>query len=207
MKRLLICFLVLLASAVHTTAQTFHADSLRQGDLLFAYDLRNNAITDVTEGKDNLPIDHVGIAVRQDSAWQVLEAVHKGVRLTPLAEFCHNFSAKDGTPLVVIGRVTGDIDIEASIGRAMKHIGKPYDFYFMPDDKEMYCSELVQKSYVDHEGRLIFKSIPMSFHNRKGKITRYWKRYYRRAGLSVPEGKDGSNPGDLSRSPRVRIIR
>jgi hypothetical protein len=46
----------------------------------------------------------------------------------------------------------------------------------------------------------------MSFHDNSGEITNFWKEYYRKAGKEVPEGAPGSNPGDLSRNPKVKII-
>jgi hypothetical protein len=64
----------------------------------------------------------------------------------------------------------------------------------------------VLKNYLDAEGQLVFKPIPMSFHDKTGKVTRFWKDYYARKGLQVPEGCPGSNPGDLSRSPKLRFL-
>ena len=199
-------FLFLLTLDITVKAQqAFIPDSLREGDLLFVYAEKGNAITKVTQGINGNTIDHVGIVVRKDREWEVLEAIHKGVVLTPLSVFISKNTPPHCNPPILHGRITGDIDISASIRNAMVYLGKPYDFYFMPDDKEIYCSELVQKSYVDHHGHLIFQPVPMSFHDRKGHILRYWKKYYRRNGMTVPEGKPGSNPGELSRNDRVRI--
>ncbi|MGI6222433.1 MAG: YiiX/YebB-like N1pC/P60 family cysteine hydrolase [Prevotella sp.] len=201
------CFLLLpflVPMGVH--AQTFNVDSIKEGDLLFAYVDDSNAITSVTQGIGDMAIDHVGILAGKPGQWTVIEAVHKGVQEIPLDSFiCHHIG-KSGHPNIIIGRVATPIDIPASIERARKQLGKPYDFNFMPDDKEFYCSELVQKSYVDGQGNLIFHPIPMSFHDKNGNITLYWQEYYARQGLEVPEGKDGSNPGDLSRNPVLKII-
>ena len=198
--------LLMLVVPMRIHAQTFNADSIREGDLFFAYADDSNAITTVTQGVGNMAIDHVAILAGSPNQWTVIEAVHKGVQEIPLDSFlCHNMG-KSGQPNVLIGRVTCPLDIPSSINRARKQIGKPYDFNFMPDDKEFYCSELVQKSYVDKQGNLIFHPIPMSFHDKNGNITPYWHEYYAKQGLEVPEGKDGSNPGDLSRNAFVRII-
>ena len=201
-------FLFLLAFDLAAKAQpTFNPDSLRESDLLFAYVPKGNAITKVTQGIYGTTIDHVGIVIRKDKRWQILEAIHRGVVITPLDSFINRNTTANCPPSIIQGRVTGDVDIPSSIRNAMHDIGRPYDFYFMPDDREIYCSELVQKNYVDHSGHLIFQPIPMSFHDRKGHILHYWKKYYQKAGLSVPEGKPGSNPGELTRSSRIRIIK
>lgn len=201
----LVLFFIFLTPTVGTQA-AFNPDSLREGDLVFVCENKNNAITKVTCGIHDATIDHVGIVIWKDRQWEVLEAIHRGVVLTSLDQLIsrHTFSGTNSS--ILYGRVTGDVDIPASIRRAMSYLGRPYDFYFMPDDKEIYCSELVQKSYVDHSGHLIFHSIPMSFHNHKGHILHYWKRYYQKAGMTVPEGMPGSNPGDLSRNKRVIIL-
>ena len=74
------------------------------------------------------------------------------------------------------------------------------------DDSAFYCSELVQKCYLDADGHEIFPAIPMSFHDKTGIVTPFWKDYYARRGLEVPEGEPGSNPGDLSRSRHLSIL-
>ncbi|MGI6232526.1 MAG: YiiX/YebB-like N1pC/P60 family cysteine hydrolase [Prevotella sp.] len=208
MKRTCFSLFLILVSVLALSAQDFAVDSLHSGDLLFVYSTEPNAITEVTEGWEGAAVDHVGIAVRDSGETgnlTVLEAVHKGVVFTPLDSFLlHN--SHEGVPTVLVGRVTCSVDIPASIANAARQLGKPYDFYFMPDDKAFYCSELVQKSYVDVSGHRIFNPIPMSFHDRSGKIISYWKDYYSRAGLTVPEGADGSNPGDLSRNGKVKIL-
>ncbi|MCH3985064.1 MAG: hypothetical protein LKK50_00995 [Prevotella sp.] len=206
MKRLFFLFLTITFTLAIQAQRPFSTDSLKEGDLLFVCHPQGNAITKVTQGIHGAAIDHVGIAVRRGVKWEVLEAIHQGVVLTPLEKFIRKNTAPSAPYSSILrGRVTGDVDISTSIRKAMSYLGRPYDFYFMPDDKEIYCSELVQKSYVDHSGHLIFPPVPMSFHNRRGQILPYWKNYYRKKGMPVPEGKPGSNPGELSRNGRVRI--
>ena len=107
---------------------------------------------------------------------------------------------------MVVGRIDVPFDSIQSLKNALSHLGKPYDYYYLPDDKEIYCSELVQKAFIDIEGKPVFHTIPMSFHTPDGKILPYWTDYYRRAGKTVPEGAPGTNPGQLSRSRRLIIL-
>ena len=175
-------------------------NKLTEGDLLFCVAENGNNITDVTQGSDGQKIDHVAIAHRQEGRWYALEAVHRGVCLTPMDSFLVRRS------FVIHAQLRDTVGVGVSVRRALRFLGRPYDFNFMPDDSAFYCSELVQKCYRDCKGRLIFQPIPMSFHDKTGKVTAYWKDYYARQGLRVPEGEPGSNPGDLSRNKAVRIL-
>lgn len=176
-------------------------DFLREGDLLFCVSAGGNQITDVTNGIDGHRIDHVAIVHYQKDGPYALEATHRGVCLTPMDSL---LSQRDS--LVLVARLRDTVGVAASVQRALQYLGRPYDFLFMPDDSAVYCSELVQKTYRDRTGRLVFDPIPMSFHDATGEVTPYWKAYYARRGMEVPEGWPGSNPGDLSRSAKVRII-
>lgn len=173
---------------------------LKEGDLLFCVSPEDNPTTDVTQGVEEQKIDHVAIFHRQGEDSFALEAVFSGVRLTPIDTFLkHN-------PHVLIGRLRDTANVSTSVLNAMQYLGRPYDFNFDSSDSAIYCSELVQKSYKDQKGRLIFEPIPMSFHDKNGKITPYWKEHYARQNLEVPEGEPGSNPGDLSRNKKIEIL-
>ena len=51
----------------------------------------------------------------------------------------------------------------------------------------------------------MFDPIPMSFHDETGNITDYWRDFYARQGMDVPEGRDGTNPGEMSRRKIIKI--
>jgi hypothetical protein len=193
-------FCLFFAASLQGVAQNMAAQ-LQEGDLLFCVSAQGNNITQVTQGVDDLAIDHVGIVhLRRDSVF-VLEAIHQGVVLTPIDSF---LVRRDS--LVIATRLADTTGVASSVQRALQYLGRPYDFLFMPSNDAFYCSELVQKNYLDAEGQLVFKPIPMSFHDKTGKVTQFWKDYYARQGLQVPEGESGSNPGDLSRSPKLRFL-
>jgi hypothetical protein len=150
-----------------------------------------NAITDVTSGM----IDHVAVYLGNDS---VVEAVGRGVVITPLD------SLRKQKGHYVIGRVS-NLNAKASTEQALSFVGRSYDWLYLPDNDDIYCSELVQLSMVDRRGRLVFATIPMSFHDATGQITPYWRQFYAERGMEVPEGWPGSNPGELSRRPNVKM--
>lgn len=193
---------------------------LRGGDLLFVVNGQGNNITDVTDGVDGLGIDH--IAVFSDG--NVIEAIPKyGVVENPLDSFLVRLSDRES---VLVGRIEG-LDVEESVTNARKFLGKPYDDIFMPSDSAIYCSELVQKSFVFKDvlkerdqnvkevdskatgsgtKHFVFGTIPMSFHDSTGNVTEFWTKFYSARGLAVPEGEPGTNPGQLSRDPNVKIL-
>ena len=165
--------------------------TLKTGDLLFHVAESGNAITDVTPGM----IDHVAIYLGNDSA---VEAVGRGVVITPLD------SLRQQKGHYMIGRVSY-LNAKASIEQALSYVGRSYDWLYLPDNDDIYCSELVLLSYTDREGKQLFAPIPMSFHNASGRITDYWKEFYARHQMEVPEGLPGSNPAELSQRPIVHI--
>ncbi len=195
-----VCLSLLLSSAMSVVAQ-HKASQLQEGDLLFCVSAQSNPITQVTQGAAGQAIDHVGIVHLCNDTVYVLEAIHRGVVLTPINHF---LSRRDS--LVIATRLVDTVGVSCSVERALQYIGRPYDFMFMPSDSAFYCSELVQKNYLDAHNQPVFQSIPMSFHDKTGKVTQYWKDYYARRGMQVPEGEPGSNPGDLSRSPKLRFL-
>ena len=202
MKRhLLNC--ILLCVALMGYAQHYSLP-LKEGDLLFYTSETGNAITDVTSGFEGKRIDHVSIFTQVNNKPYILEATHTGVVMQPIDSTFERLNRRKEH--IYIGRIQEEWNVKASISKAKSYIGRPYDFYFEPNDSAIYCSELVQLSYEDLKGHLLFTPIPMSFHDNSGEITNFWKEYYRKAGKEVPEGAPGSNPGDLSRNPKVKII-
>ena len=196
---ILLCMLCTLSIGAQQMKK-INRTNLCEGDLLFCAKEASNPITEVTQGVSGMKIDHVAIVHKQVNKTYALEAIHKGVTLTPI----DSFMARRET--VVAARRCDTLGVAQSVERALSFLGRPYDFNFMPSDSAFYCSELVQKNYRYSDGQLVFKPIAMSFHDKTGKITDYWKEYYGRQGLTVPEGEPGSNPGDLSRSRAIQIL-
>lgn len=186
-------FLLFLASGCTNSFKRGETSDLLPGDLLFHVVSEGNAITEVTPGM----IDHVAILISADS---VFEAVpHGGVQITPV----DSLKAQEGHWLQA--RVD-NADVVQSIANARRYLGLPYDSLYLADNDAIYCSELVQFAYVDRQGRRLFQPIPMSFHDDSGMILPYWIDFYRRNGMTVPEGQPGTNPGELSQRPAVRIL-
>ncbi|MBR5689920.1 MAG: hypothetical protein IKX17_05695, partial [Prevotella sp.] len=97
-------------------------------------------------------------------------------------------------------------DRRKSLENARLFLGQAYDTLYLPDNDAIYCSELVQLSFVDGHGRPIFQPVPMTFRDSTGQIPSHWQELYRRNGLAVPEGLPGSNPAELSQRKIVKIV-
>ena len=202
---ILLCVALIGYAQQPTYSQSIHtAEQLQEGDLLFYASATDNPITDVTNGFQGTLISHVSIVVKNQGKPYILEATHEGVIFQPIDRTFNRLNRRKEH--IYVGRIHSKWDIKTSIDKAKRYIGKPYDFYFEPNDSAIYCSELVQLCYQDKQGHLLFEPIPMSFHDKTGKITNYWKEYYHKVGKEVPEGAPGSNPGDLSRNQKVKII-
>jgi uncharacterized protein YycO len=98
-------------------------------------------------------------------------------------------------------RLNVPFDTAAVIARAKSFLGQPYDDSFLPNNGQMYCSELVYEAYLDAAGNHLFKNQPMNFRDKRGKMPRYWKKHFRKLGIAIPEGVPGTNPSDMSKSP------
>ena len=200
MKHLIL--ILLLACALSVDAQ----QQVLEGDLLFAYSSTSGkAISDATvHDSTALPIYHVAIATWVDGKPYALEAIDEGVVLTPYDKFCERTMSKGG---LLVGRLKDRSGVDQSVSNAMEHLGKPYDDLYMIDTQEIYCSELVQLSYVNGKGQRLFPLINMSFHDANGRILDYWREHYAKHGMAVPEGALGTNPAQIASDPAVEIIK
>ncbi len=190
-------------------------DELLNGDLLFSVVSQSRdgvaaAIVDVTEGIDLLRVSHVAIVCHDDdgNVYALEASSQHGVWLTPIDSFLvHNDRTADGRPMVLAGRLKDRSTAAASVERAKTYMGRPYDFQFLEGDSALYCSELVHYAYLRSDGSYIFPQVPMSFHDATGKVTEFWKEYYKPWHMAVPEGCPGTNPGGISSSSEIKIIR
>jgi len=117
--------------------------SFQDGDIIFqkSKSSQSKAIKEVT-GSD---WTHMGILFKQSNHWVVYEAVQP-VKITPLKDFIkrgrkHEYVVKR-LRSGLTKRQKDRLKLEAS-----KYLGSPYDLFFEPSDKAIYCSELVWKAY------------------------------------------------------------
>lgn len=172
--------------------------TLQSGDLLF---YRNQGWSDMEKAISASTGEYVHVAlVEVDSAkrqWIIEASSDSGVQRRPMKSFEGDFD---------IYRLKVPFDTAAVLARAKSFVGQPYDYAFLPQNGALYCSELVYECYLDSAGHHLFEARPMNWRDSKGKLPKYWKRHFRKLKMPVPEGVPGTNPTDMSRSPRlVRI--
>jgi len=205
MKKALLLSLVLL-----TAFACVRKPVLQNGDLVFVglplgYDAESGtidaAISSSTGQEGVMNLIHVAIAeVQADSVWIIDATIAHGVDRHPLDTFFKDFTLPDGSyPEFIVKRVKG-VDVDEAVERAKSFCGRAYDIRFLPDNDDLYCSELVQKSYLNASGGQVFESEPMNFAAPDGTMPPYWDWLFSQLGMEVPQGLPGTNPQRMAES-------
>lgn len=188
-------------------------NTLRNGDLIFVglpMDYKSDstsmdaAISAATGGEGTLNLIHVAIVeVNKDSVWIIDATLGHGVDRHPLDTFLKDFTLKDGSlPTFIVKRVKG-VDVNKAVERAKTFCGRKYDYRFLPDNEELYCSELVQDSFLDRDGFPVFLSAPMNWLAPDGTMPPYWVYLFGLMGMEVPQDVLGTNPQNMSMAPNL----
>ncbi|RZS98697.1 permuted papain-like amidase YaeF/Yiix C92 family enzyme [Cecembia calidifontis] len=187
------------------TCQEKEVFSWKEGDILFQDgDCGDfcDAIRKVTQGYQGMDFSHNGLLIKEGKDWMVLEALGKGVVLTPLDDFLNRHRDASGRPKVMVGRVKENYQrlIPEAIKEGKKHLGKPYDLFFDFENDAFYCSELIHVAFkAANDGKDVFSPQPMTYKDPEtGLLFPIWEKYFEDLGVEVPEGKPGLNPGGMS---------
>ncbi len=206
MKQILIFMsTIFFASCLENNTIEDITQKINHGDLIFQLTKgsMSNDILEATARQGNLPFSHVGIIYR-DSAenFMVIEATHPKVCMTNLEDFINK------SQCVAIGRVKTltEEEILQSVLNAKSKIGLNYDDYFLKDNNEYYCSELVEDCYRNCLNQKVMESYPMTFKNEKGEFPKGWINHFKRINMEIPEGELGTNPTRMAQDSSVEII-
>ncbi len=201
-------YLFLSSLFLYTSCAEKKADeALREGDLIFQEldcGPMCTAIETVTEGVNGRDFSHCAMVIEEHDSLKVIEAIGAGVQITSMSDFLQRSNK------VLAARLkTSDKGV---ISRAVKYsktlLGKPYDYVFLLNNDQYYCSELLYESFkVANHGKPVFELEPMTFVDPKTK-TYYpvWVDYYHALHIRIPEGKPGLNPGSISRSEKLELL-
>lgn len=182
------------------------------GDLIFSQIGSDaNAISAVTRGYRGARLNHMGVILRNNFGWFVLEAFPPEVRVTQLEVFLRRSeSPGDARRRFIVGRLLPAhrhlITQAVEYGLGMRNV--PYDQLYLTDPEALYCSELVVDMFRSANGKKeFFVERPMSFRDlNTGQVLPAWIEYYERFGMKVPDREPGSNPGDISSDVRLVIV-
>ena len=201
-----------LLGAVLFFASCGREDSLKSGDLVFVkipmdYNLdeasMERAIGQATSAEKEMNVIHVAILELEDGQEWIIDAtIRHNVDRHPLDTFLKDFTLRDGSlPEFEVKRLK-DKSLqklsEQFVLNAKQYLGQEYDLYFKADNGKMYCSELVQNSYLRPDGSFIFPSLAMNFRDEDGSMPVYWEQLFKRLGEAIPQGEDGTNPKQMS---------
>lgn len=181
---------------------------LKEGDLLFQ-DLdcgsMCDAIETVTEGVNGMDFSHCAMVIRNNDSLKVIEAIGEGVVITPLKEFIKRSSKIQAARLK--GRDEALLKRACRYAKALK--GKAYDEVFLLNNDQYYCSELLYEAFKSaNYGKEVFGLEPMTFKDPSThEFYPVWVDYYKQFKCPIPEGKPGLNPGSISRSKRLKLVK
>lgn len=189
--------------------------NLHRGDLLFQ-DLNCgefcDSIDSVTYGYGSSYVSHVALVINSnESQPQVIEAISKGVTITPLNTFLARSHDENGNPRVMVGRLNEHYQplIESALNYSQQQIAKSYNASFIAaNGNAFYCSELVDLAFESaNHGMRIFHLNKMDFTDGKStQISPLWQKYYQALQVAAPQGYPGTNPGMMSRESFISII-
>lgn len=182
--------------------------SLQNGDLLFVTAKQeglSGAINNVTQREEKANFDHIGIVEKSGTNIFVLHAAPKGgSQKQKLNDFLKN--AKSQNQTIVQYRLKKEFQktIPKALVNANSMLGKPYNFNYILDEQSYYCSDFIERIF---RADSIFVLEPMTFKDPStGETNAFWKSFYEKKGLQVPEGELGCNPNGLAASPKLERL-
>lgn len=166
----------------------------------------DDAIAESTCG-DGLNVTHVGILEVADDSVFVIDATPKyGVCRRSLDSFRAECAEDSSSAGEIVMRLQNLMNASDVLARAKSYLGRKYDFAYLPDNEDIYCSELVQFSFLDENGAPVFKGHPMNFRGPDGNIPEFWIKLFEGLGMPVPEGIEGTNPHDMLGSDCLQYV-
>ena len=170
-----------------------------------------DAIEKVTTGFNGKKFSHLGLVSYINDTAYIIEAIGKDVHLTPLELFINRSKDEKANPKISIGRLKPEFInlIPAALKFALSKLGVQYDDEFIYGNQKYYCSELIYDAYkYANNGKPFFQLEPMTFKDPdSGEIFPAWKKYYQDLKTEIPESQPGCNPGSISRSDKLSIVK
>lgn len=170
------------------------------GDIIFQ-SLPKNKLVDAIEGVTESAVSHCGIVGKEDGKWVVYEAFRGGVQNTPLSTYL--FRGRNYGYAVYRLKPKYQVHIPETMRCVKTYLGKPYDIRYQMDDDQIYCSELIYKSYQtasygDALGELVrFGSLNWQPHEN---VIKYFE------GGPVPLDREMITPVDLSKASQLEKV-
>ncbi|WP_293915239.1 MULTISPECIES: YiiX/YebB-like N1pC/P60 family cysteine hydrolase [unclassified Sphingobacterium] len=211
MKKLLATFclfLTLTLSFAQKKDTEITLRDIKSGDLIFVgaqqQDL-SGAINRVTQKSESASFDHIGIIeMTKDYVFVLHASSTKGSVRQEIRQFYEE--QQDGGNALILYRLKDPFisSIPAALKTAGTMLGKPYNRSYIMNDSCYYCSDFIYRAFEKNQ---IFSLAPMTFINPEtGKTDDFWKTFYKKQNLEVPEGKPGCNPNGMAASEKLNRL-
>lgn len=173
------------------------AVELAEGDLVYIA-LKGAAGGAISDSSGSVA-SHIGIVTLHPDGPRVIHSYGR-VREEPLARFL----AKGTGPHAVNRFAYPDhATRDAVVEGARRFLGWPYDRKYRIDNRELYCSELVYRAFLDGAGLVPVALTPMDFRPDLPEVWAFWVRFFQG---DVPQGEPGIAPGDYLESPDFTLV-
>ena len=189
-------------------SETYRGLTIRTGDLLFIGAQSENlsgAINRVTQRRDDISFDHVGIIELSNGKPYLIHASSKkGSVREPLDSIVTEKSEYRQLFTIYRPDALYQDSIPKAIQKAHALLGKPYNWSYKLNDNSYYCSDFVERAFR-HMG--FFTLEPMTFKNPKtGEFDPFWEAFYADLGMQIPEGELGCNPNGMASNSAIHRI-
>ena len=194
--------ILMMWTMIHLVSLGYAQQYLKNGDIIFVADNQSafaQSINSATNKEHGYNYNHVALLQIQDNDSFVWHATTKyGVVKQSFESFklLHPMSNIDIYRLEDLSKLS-DAEINQLFSSNAKHLGKGYNYSFIPNDTSYYCSEFVLELMGSF---LRYNLIPMNFKDLKtGIMPTFWIEYYQKLGIQIPQDILGSNPNDLAK--------
>ncbi|MGJ1263297.1 YiiX/YebB-like N1pC/P60 family cysteine hydrolase [Sphingobacterium spiritivorum] len=181
---------------------------IQSGDLIFVGAQQQDfsrAINRVTQTSLSVSFDHIGmIEMTKDSVFVLHASSTKGSVRQEIHQFYEE--QQDGGNALILYRLKDPFisSIPAALKSAGAMLGKPYNRSYIMNDSCYYCSDFIYRAFEKNQ---IFSLAPMTFINPEtGKTDDFWKAFYKKQNLEVPEGKPGCNHNGMAASEKLNRL-
>ena len=187
--------------------------SPKEGDLIFQ-DLDSSplcsAIEEVTPGIFNQNFSHVGLIIKVENKFKIIESFSNGVKIIDIKKFLSRSLTESGIPKITIARIHEEIKkrnpnlITNAIKKSKNFLGTPYDEKFLLNNNSFYCSEFIYEIFSQDFD--FFNLNKMTFKNKDGIYLKTWVDYFKQLKMEIPEEKRGINPGIMTLNKNLKFI-
>jgi hypothetical protein len=196
----IVWFAVVVLTATGCEAESAVRYDPEVGDLLFQSSPRS-PLVDAIEGASESPYSHVGMVIKRNGQWFVLESGGGGgVMINPLDAFI--IRGRNGSFAAYRFDARYRDRIPAVIAEAEKFLGKPYDIRYEFDDAKIYCSELIFKGFKAATGEELGKVRKLG----ELKWQPYEELIRKLESGGLPLDRPMITPRDLSEAAQLRLV-